>query len=157
MYAVTKKSDDRKIEFQLLQFDKGFSKKPIVQIELVPEYQLLFSLSDGIINVNDISSRHNFPLVHSALKTKGATIFALDIKRSISLTGETAIMVRMCCAVKRKLQLWYWKHDKFLKLAADIDLVDIPRSLLWYENAICIGFRTEYILYDVSLRVISKH
>lgn len=149
MYAVEQSASERKMDLQLLQYDKNFSKKPITQIDVIPEYQLLFSLSDGLININDIN-RHNFPIVHSATKTKGATIFALDIKRSTSLTGETALVVRLCVAIKRKLQFWYWKHDKLLEFCEVIDLSDVPKSLVWLENTICIGFKTDYILYDVS-------
>lgn len=134
---------------QLLQYNKTFSDKPIVQVDVIPEYKLLFSLSNGIISVNDFS-RHNFPLVHRASKTKGTTLFSLDVREHKSLTGETTLVVRMCAVIKRKLQLWYWKHDQFLEFAPDIDLTDVPRALLWYENTICIGFRTEYVLYDVS-------
>lgn len=151
MYSVSQNVEEKKMDLQLLQYDKNFSKKPITQIEVIPEYQLLFSLSDGLININDIS-RHNFPLVQSAVnKVKGATIFALDVNRSISLTGETVLVVRMCAAIKRKLQFWYWKHDKFLEFYDAIDLADIPKAMVWKENMICIGYKTEYILYDVRL------
>lgn len=150
MYAVEQHPSENKMDLQLLQYDKNFSKKPINQIDVIPEYQLLFSLSDGLININDIS-RHNFPLVHSAIKTKGANIFALDVKRSTSLTGETALVVRICAAIKRKLQFWYWKHDKLLEFSQVIDLTDIPKALVWLENTICVGFKTDYILYNVSL------
>lgn len=152
MYAVEQHPTENKMDLQLLQYDKNFSKKPINQIDVIPEYQLLFSLSDGLININDIS-RHNFPLVHSAIKTKGASIFALDVKRSTSLTGETALVVRICAAIKRKLQFWYWKHDKLLEFSQVIDLTDIPKALVWLENTICVGFKTDYILYDVSIIV----
>lgn len=152
MYAVELNVNGSSTQMvpQLLQYNKTFSDKPIVQIDVIPEYKLLFSLSNGIISVNDFS-RHNFPLVHRAAKTKGATIFSLDIREHKSMTGETTLVVRMCAVIKRKLQLWYWKHDQFLEFAPDIDLTDVPRALLWYENTICIGFRTEYVLYDVSI------
>lgn len=149
MYAIEQHADENKMDLQLLQYDKNFSKKPITQIEVIPEYQLLFSLTDGLISVNDIS-RTNFPIVHSATKTKGASLFALDVKRSTSLTGETALVVRLCVAIKRKLQFWYWKHDQLLEFYEVIDLSDVPKSMVWLENTICIGFKTDYILYDVS-------
>jgi Vam6/Vps39-like protein vacuolar protein sorting-associated protein 39 len=83
MYSLRPHATENKTEPQLLQYDKNFSKKAIVQLEVIPEYKLLFSLSDGIINVNDISQLH-FPNVHTAVKTKGATTFALDVKVSSS-------------------------------------------------------------------------
>lgn len=149
MYSLNQNHDENEIDFQLMQYDKNFSKKPITQMEIIPEYQLLFSLSDGFININDIS-RHNFPLIHSTVnKTKGATIFTLDVKRTTSITGEIVLIVKLCAAIKRKLQFGYWKHDK-LEFYLEIDLVDIPKALVWKENMICIGFKTDYVLYDVS-------
>jgi Vam6/Vps39-like protein vacuolar protein sorting-associated protein 39 len=80
-------ASDGHMELQLLQYDKNFSKKPIVQLQVLDDYNLLFSLSDNVILVNDIS-RHNFPLIHLAVKTKGASVFAMDVKRTQSLTGR---------------------------------------------------------------------
>lgn len=78
------------MELQLLQYDKNFSKKPILQLEVIEEYNILFSLSDNVISVNDIS-RHNFPLIHIANKTKGANTFSLDVQKTQSLTGIIAL------------------------------------------------------------------
>ena len=75
------------MELQLLQYDKNFSKKPILQLQVIEDYNLLFSLSDNIISVNDIS-RHNFPLIHLAIKTKGASTFAMDVQKTQTLTGN---------------------------------------------------------------------
>lgn len=150
MYAVKQNVSESKMEVQLLQLDKNFSKKPITQIDVIPEYQLLFSLTDGLVSIHDIS-RRNFPIVQSNISTKGASLFALNVSRSTSLTGETALLVRLCVVIKRQLQFWYWKHDKLLQYREPIQLDDTPRAVVWLENAICIGFRTDYILYDVSI------
>lgn len=148
MYSVEQHPSENKMDLQLLQYDKNFSKKPINQIDVIPEYQLLFSLSDNIVNINDFN-RHNFPLIHCATKTKGANIFALDVQRSKSLTGEIALVVRLCVAIKRRLHFWYWKHDKLIEFGEPIDLAEVPKALVWLDNTICIGYKTEYILYDV--------
>lgn len=52
--------------------------------------------------------------------------------------------------VKRKLQLYYWKKDELKVYAPDIDLIDVPKVVAWTGNRICVGYRTEYVLYDVS-------
>lgn len=44
-YSVTQRSIDQKHEVQLLQYCKTFSKKPIQQLEVIPEYQLLVCLT----------------------------------------------------------------------------------------------------------------
>lgn len=150
MYAVELNATESKMDLQLLQYDKNFSKKPITQIDVIPEYQLLFSLTDGLVGIHDIARHNLFHLVHSNANTKGATLFALNINRSTSLTGETVLVVRLCVVIKRQLQFWYWKHDKLLTLRDSIQLDDTPKAVVWLDNAICIGFKTDYILYDVS-------
>lgn len=77
---------DGKMELQLLQYDKSFAKKPILELIVIEDLSLLFSLSDNLISVNDIS-RHNFPLIHLAAKSKGASTFSVDVQRQFSLTG----------------------------------------------------------------------
>lgn len=168
MYSVD--PVDSKMGLQLICFDKNFSKKTIVQIEVVPQYQLLFSLTDGLVMVHSISS-HNFVHLHTALETKGATVFCVNVEvriffidffvvifskifilqKSESLTGETVYIVRLCVSVKRKLQFWYFKQTTLLKSPDEIELNDIPKSLAWLQNSILVGFKTEYVLYDVSL------
>lgn len=174
-YTFQQHATENKMELQLLQYDKNFSKKPINQIEVIEDNSLLFSLSDNVISVND-TSRHNFPLIHQAVRTKGANVFCLDIKRLSSLTGifkyiirlinyfsitifnsyflnyileQITLTVRVCVAVKRKLQLYYWKRDEMLEFAPDIELNDIPKILAWTGNFICVGYKTEYCLFDV--------
>ncbi|KFB35035.1 AGAP002498-PA-like protein [Anopheles sinensis] len=149
MYSFEMNSETNKLDLQLLQYDKNFSKKPITQIDVIPEYKLMFSLTDGLLNVNDFG-RHGFPLIHSALRTKGATVFALDIKRSKSLTSDITIVCRVCVAVKRKLQCYYWKQHQLLEFISDIDLNDVPKTVAWNNNFICVGYKTEYVLYDIS-------
>lgn len=154
MYAVEQNTADCKMDPQLLLYDKKFSDKPITQIDVIPEYRFLFSLTDGIISIHHITRHNNFQLVHTNSNTKGATLFGLNINRSTSLTGEIVLVVRLCVVIKRQLQFWYWKHDKLLELRKSIQLDDTPKSVVWLDNAICIGFKTDYILYDVSVTFI---
>lgn len=71
-------SEDTK-QPQLVKFSKTFSKKQISQLEAVAEENLLFVLTDNVIVVCDIS--HSiFTTIHTAEKTKGASIFAVDAK-----------------------------------------------------------------------------
>lgn len=77
MYSVD--PVDNKMGLQLICFDKNFSKKSIVQIEVVPQYKLLFSLTDGLIMVHSIST-YNFIHLHTALETKGATVFCVNVE-----------------------------------------------------------------------------
>lgn len=82
----------------------------------------------------------------------------------------------MCVAVKKKLQLYYWKDREFheLQVKSDLGLTtvsslfiigivnvssfvhqgdfaapDIPKSMAWCENSICVGFKRDYCLIRV--------
>lgn len=67
------------------------------------------------------------------------------------MTGENATVVRMCIAIKRKLYLYYWKKSGFeLFENSDIILKDIPKTLIWCEETICIGYKGEYCLHSVT-------
>lgn len=57
----------------------------------------------------------------------------------------------MCVAVKRKLQLYYWKNNEFLSYADDISISDFPKSIVWCKQSICVGLRNEYILVKVLI------
>lgn len=45
MYSVVPRLSDQKYDVQLMRYNKTFSKKPIVQLEVIPEEQLLVSLT----------------------------------------------------------------------------------------------------------------
>lgn len=84
-------------------------------------------------------------------KTKGATLFALDVQRHESMTGEKNAVVRLCVAVKRKLQLYYWKEKKknfeeffseeVTDVTKELSVPDIPRELAWCGETLVLGFR----------------
>lgn len=149
MYSVVPRLSDQKYDVQLMRYNKTFSKKPIVQLEVIPEEQLLVSLTDNVISVHDLSSI-NFNLICQVQKTKGATLFTLDSKSHFSLTEKATVVIRMCVAVKRKLQLYYWKKNEFHTLIVDIIINDVPRTLTWCQETIFVGFRGEYTLFELT-------
>ncbi|KAK9500068.1 hypothetical protein O3M35_001406 [Rhynocoris fuscipes] len=151
-YSVTKpdsNKNDQKHDVKLLRYNKNFSKKPIQQIAVVPEYDIIVKLSDNIICVHDLSCA-NFSLIKPLNKTKGASLFTIDIQRNISMTGVTSSTVRLCVSVKRKLQLYYLKNREFFDLIPEITLSDIPRALSWSQDSICVGFKGGYAIVTLD-------
>jgi len=59
MYSVSCRYGEQKPDVQLLRYNKNFSKKPIQQLAVVPEYQLLISLS-GMVSLPCDSRAPNF-------------------------------------------------------------------------------------------------
>ncbi|XP_073983190.1 vacuolar protein sorting 39 [Rhodnius prolixus] len=151
-YSVTRQDSnkgDQKPDVKLLRYNKNFSKKPIQQIAVVPDYDIIIKLSDGVICVHDLSCS-NFSLIKALNKTKGASLFAIDIQRNLSMTGVTSLTVRLCVSVKRKLQLYYLKNREFFDLMPEITLSDIPRALAWSKDSICVGFKGGYTIVKLS-------
>ena len=58
--------------------------------------------------------------------------------------------VRLVVAVRKTLQLYLWKNRKFIEFGHDINLHDVPRSLAWRDNSLCIGYRSEYCLIKLT-------
>ncbi|PKU36958.1 vam6 vps39- hypothetical protein [Limosa lapponica baueri] len=63
-------------------------------------------------------------------------------------TGEEVL--RMCVAVRKKLQLYFWKDREFHELQGDFSVPDVPKSMAWCENSICVGFKRDYYLIRVD-------
>ncbi|XP_072391352.1 vam6/Vps39-like protein [Diabrotica undecimpunctata] len=147
MYSVLRNDDN--CEVQLMRYNKSFSKKPVQQLEVIQDQNLLVSLSDNLIQVHDLGAIH-FTTLHQVQKSKGATVFTINIMKEQSMTGEVVNLVRMAVAVKRKIQLYYLKNNEFLQLMEDINLNDIPKSMVWCQEAICIGYKGEYALLELN-------
>uniref|UniRef100_A0A8C5DMU3 CNH domain-containing protein n=1 Tax=Gouania willdenowi TaxID=441366 RepID=A0A8C5DMU3_GOUWI len=137
-------SCSNRFEVTLEKSNKNFSKK-IQQLYVVSHYKILVSLLENNIHVHDLLTFQQITVVS---KAKGATLFACDLQRMSS--GEERL--RMCVAVKKKLQLYYWKDREFHELQGDFAAPDIPKSMAWCENSICVGFKRDYYLIRMDGR-----
>ncbi|XP_003707577.1 vacuolar protein sorting 39 isoform X2 [Megachile rotundata] len=148
MYNVPSISDDN-YKLELLRHSKNFNKKRINQIDVVPEHNLLIILTDNIICIHDLNSP-NFQQISQLQKTRGATLFTLDVQTST--IGEKNTIVRLCVAVKRKLQLYSWREKKFEEYKNfELSVSDIPRELSWCGEALILGFRgLSYTILDLN-------
>ncbi|XP_018576853.1 vam6/Vps39-like protein [Anoplophora glabripennis] len=147
MYNLVRTEDN--CEVQLMRYHKSFSKKAVQQLEVIPDHNLLISLTDNLVQVHDLNAI-NFTTIYQVLKSKGATFFAINIKKQTSMTGDISVLVRMAAVVKRKIQLYYLKNNEFLQLMDDINLTEIPRSMVWCQESICVGYRGEYALLELN-------
>ncbi|XP_055028430.1 vam6/Vps39-like protein [Misgurnus anguillicaudatus] len=144
LYRIKKDPGTNRFEVTLEKSNKNFSKK-IQQLFVVSQYKILVSLLENNIHVHDLLT---FQQITVLSKAKGATLFACDLQQSSS--GEAKL--RMCVAVRKKIQLYYWKDREFLELQADFAAPDIPKSMAWCENSICVGFKRDYYLIRMDGR-----
>lgn len=149
LYGVKDGTGDNRFEVELRSSNKLFSKKPICQLAVVEQLTLLISLSDNVISVHNLET---FALKFILHKTKGATVFAVDIKerkQSSVFDPSPALELKLCVAVKRKLQLYSWRNGEFQELE-DLLLPDVARSVVWSKESLCVGFKREYSLIKTS-------
>uniref|UniRef100_A0A668S1C1 CNH domain-containing protein n=1 Tax=Oreochromis aureus TaxID=47969 RepID=A0A668S1C1_OREAU len=144
LYRIKKDAGGNRFEVTLEKSNKNFSKK-IQQLYVVSQYKILVSLLENNIHVHDLLTFQQITVVS---KAKGATLFACDLQQTSS--GEEQL--RMCVAVKKKLQLYYWKDREFHELQGDFAAPDIPKSMAWCENSICVGFKRDYYLIRMDGR-----
>uniref|UniRef100_A0A4W5JI69 CNH domain-containing protein n=1 Tax=Hucho hucho TaxID=62062 RepID=A0A4W5JI69_9TELE len=142
LYRIKKDAGTNRFEVTLEKSNKNFSKK-IQQLFIVSQYKILISLLENNIHVHDLLTFQQITVVS---KAKGATLFACDLQ--LSPSGDAQL--RMCVAVKKKLQLYYWKDREFYELQGDFAAPDIPKSMAWCQNSICVGFKRDYYLIRVS-------
>nr|XP_054490063.1 vam6/Vps39-like protein isoform X5 [Agelaius phoeniceus] len=131
-----------RFEVTLEKSNKNFSKK-IQQIHVVSQFKILVSLLENNIYVHDLLT---FQQITTISKAKGASLFTCDLQQSD--TGEEVL--RMCVAVRKKLQLYFWKDREFHELQGDFSVPDVPKSMAWCENSICVGFKRDYYLIRVD-------
>lgn len=98
MYELVRNEDQ--LQVQLMKYNKLFSKKAIQQLEVVPDHNLLISLTgnklydthtdfcfisilDNLVQVHDLNSIHT--TIHQVMKSKGATLFAININVRIHI------------------------------------------------------------------------
>lgn len=154
VYTVHKASkDSSRFDTTVDRTHKFFSKKPILQLEVIPEYHILVSLSDSVISVHDLTV---FAPIAVVEKSRGAFLFALDLQKETSRDGELHYNLRMCVAVKRRLQLYQWKNRDFHSLQDDLITPDYPKAMAWCKNSLCVGFKREYYLIKVETGLLKE-
>ncbi|XP_070577538.1 vam6/Vps39-like protein [Ptychodera flava] len=142
VYSIKSSTGGERFAVNLQRSNKSFAKKPIQQLACVPEFQILISLSDNVISVHDLTG---YSMITTLTKTRGATLFAIDLQKQRSL-----YTLRMCVAVKRKLQLFYWQNRDFHETQADLGVPDVPKAMSWCGDSLCVGFKRDYFLIKLT-------
>ncbi|XP_078089669.1 vam6/Vps39-like protein isoform X3 [Mustelus asterias] len=138
LYRIKKELGNNRFEVLLEKSNKNFSKK-IQQLYVVSQFKILISLLESNIYVHDLLT---FQQITMVTKAKGASLFSCDLKRS----DDDELILNMCVAMKKKLQLYYWRDREFHETQADFSVPDVPKSMAWCENSICVGFKRDYYL-----------
>ncbi|CAI6253085.1 unnamed protein product [Periconia digitata] len=133
----------------LLREEEKFSRRPIQQLAIIKESNILVSLSDNHVSIHDLQT---YTLQEKLEKTRGASTFAVtsNIVKDPS-TGIPSIMSRLAVAVKRKIILWTWQDMELNGEATEITLVASVKSLTWATGTkIVAGMDPGFVIVDVE-------
>ena len=131
----------KRFDVTLQRSNKAFGRKPILQLVVVKEFNIIVSLSDGCVNVHDFETYNQ---KQSVPRCKGVTFFSID-KNSLDSKQNP---VRLCVVSKRKIQTFYWcKEDQgFVELFGELGFPETPKIAAWIGNNICVAMKREYSL-----------
>ncbi|KAI1284924.1 Vam6/Vps39-like protein [Halotydeus destructor] len=134
-----------KPKFETL-FKSAGAKKSIVQIEVFPDIGILISLSDKVISVHSLNATSSARLPFDVEGSQGATSFATNAHNSGTVVDHDSL--KLCAVIEKKLMLFYWKDGHFIKLAEDLSLPEIPKTVAWFKDSIWVCVSDEYIRID---------
>lgn len=133
----------------LLREEDKFSRRPVQQLAIIKEANILLSLSDNHVSVYDLQT---YALQEKLERTRGATTFAVtsNIVKDPD-TGIPTIVSRLAVAVKRKIILWTWQDMELSGDAAEITLVASVKSLTWATGTkIVAGMDPGFVMVNVE-------
>lgn len=133
----------------LLREEDKFSRRPIQQLAIIKEANILISLSDNHVSIHDLQT---YTLQEKLERTRGATTFAAasNIVKDPS-TGIPSIVSRLAVAVKRKVILWTWQDMELAGDAVEISLMATVKSLTWASGTkIVAGMDPGFVMVDIE-------
>ena len=139
---------------ELLWEEEKFSKRPVQQLAVVKEANLLISLSETYVCLYDLQS---YGFVERIERTKGATCFAVSSNVIKDLESNVPSLVsRLAVAVKRKILCWTWQDMEQLPDVVEISLEATIKSLNWVTGTrLVVGMDPGFSLVDVSNQEIT--
>ena len=139
---------------ELLREEEKFSKRPVQQLAIVKEANLLVSLSDGYISLHDLQT---YQLVERIEQTKGATCFTVssNVVKDAE-TGVPSLVSRLAVGTKRRLICWTWRDMEMEADIAEVSLEASVKSLTWANGArIVVGMDPGFSIVDVETQEIT--
>lgn len=140
---------------ELLRDEEKFSKRPVQQLAIVKEANLLVSLSDTYISLHDLQT---YQLVERLERTKGAICFT--VTSNVVKDAETSVpslVSRLAVGVKRKVMCWTWRDMEQEEDVAEINLEANVKSLTWVsgEARLVLGMDPGFCMLDVETQEIT--
>ena len=139
---------------ELLREEEKFSKRPVQQLAIVKESNLLVSLSDAYISLHDLQT---YQLVDRLDQTRGAACFAVtsNVVKDAE-TGVPGLISRLAVGVKRRILCWTWQDTEQLPDVAEINLEASIKSLTWVTGMkLVVGMDPGFSVVDIESQEIT--
>jgi len=136
-----------------LREEEKFSRKPIQQLAVIKEANILISLSDSYVTFYDLQT---YALSERLDKTKGASSFAVmsNIFKEPE-SGIPCLVSRLAVAVKRKILIWTWRDMELTGDAEELSLFASIKCMIWSSGTqIVAGMDPGFVMIDVEKREI---
>ncbi|KAK4547984.1 hypothetical protein LTR36_010704 [Oleoguttula mirabilis] len=139
---------------ELMREEEKFSRKPVQQLAIVKEANLLVSLSDGYISLHDLQT---YQLVERLERTKGATCFT--VTSNVVKDPETSVpslVSRLAVGVKRKVMCWTWRDMEQEEDVAELNMEASAKSLTWVSGQarLVVGMDSGFGMVDIESQEI---
>lgn len=138
----------------LMREEDKFSKKPVQQLAVIKEANLLVALSDGYVSLHDL---HSYALNERLEKTKGATQFAVisEVFRDQD-TEIPSIVSKLAVAAKRKVFLWSWRDMESSDAVQEITLPAAVKLISWVNaSTLLAGLDPGFSLINLETGEVS--
>lgn len=119
------------------------SKKPLTQLSLIEEHNKLIALSDYV----SLYELPDFRLRCQLSKTKDCHLYAIDRTRRNLL---------LAAAVRKKVIIYELDASGNFVEKKELALVDQVKCMVWCGNDLCVGFKKDYAIINVTTGVVTE-
>ncbi|GAB7349180.1 hypothetical protein MBLNU459_g8115t1 [Dothideomycetes sp. NU459] len=133
----------------LLREEDKFSRRPVQQLAIIKEANILVSLSDSYVSIHDLQT---YALQERLDRTRGATAFAVtsNVVKDAD-TGVPGLVSRLAVAVKRRILVWTWQDMELTPEVQDMALPHSVKSLIWATGTrMMVGLDPGFSLVDIE-------
>ncbi|CAI9118497.1 OLC1v1020075C1 [Oldenlandia corymbosa var. corymbosa] len=119
----------------------GFSKKPMIAMEVLRSRELLFSLSESI-------AFHRLPNLETMAvitKAKGANAYSWDDRRGF-----------LCFSRQKRVCIFRHEVGRGFVEVKEFGVPDTVKSMAWCGENICLGIRREYVILNSASGALSE-
>ncbi|KAH6812688.1 Vacuolar sorting protein 39 [Perilla frutescens var. frutescens] len=119
----------------------GFSKKPMLAMEVLKSRELLLSLSESIA----FHRLPNFETLAVITKAKGANAYSWDERRGF-----------LCFARQKRVCIFRHDGGRGFVEVKEFGVPDAVKSMSWCGENICLGIRREYVILNSTNGALSE-